>query len=92
MCIYLGKNARHQAITWNNVDLSSVRFLAIHLRALSLDDVKIPINKMRLKIAILKWHLGLAGADELKLGGGYNSQFDRLASGDIGWSLGFDGG
>ena len=31
-------------------------------RALSLDDVKIPINKTRLKIAVLKWHLGLPGA------------------------------
>ena len=35
---------RHQAITWT-VDLSSVRSLGINLRALSLDDVKIPINK-----------------------------------------------
>ena len=32
----------------------------------SLDDVKIPINKTRLKIAVLKWHLGLPGANELK--------------------------
>ena len=35
---------QHQAITWTNVDLSSVRSLGIHLRALSLDDVKKPIN------------------------------------------------
>ena len=46
-----------------NIDLSSVRSLGIHLRALSLDDVKIPINKTRLKIAVLK-HLGLPGANE----------------------------
>ena len=32
---------------------------------LSLDDVKIPIHKMKLKIAVLKWHLGLPGANEL---------------------------
>ena len=42
-----------------------MRSLGIHLRALSLDDVKIPINKTRLKIAVLKWHLGLPGANEL---------------------------
>ena len=57
---------RHKAITWNNVDLLSVRSHGIHLRALSLDDVKIPIDKTRLKIAVLKWHLGLPGANELK--------------------------
>ena len=34
-----------------------MRSLGIHLRALSLDNVKIPINKTRLKIAVLKWHL-----------------------------------
>ena len=57
---------RHQAITWTNVDLSSVMSLGIHLRALSLDNVKKPINKTRLKIAPLKWHPGLPGANELK--------------------------
>ena len=56
---------RHQAITWTNVDLSLLRSLGIHLRALSLDNVKIPINKTRLKIAVLKWHLGPPGANEL---------------------------
>ena len=38
-----------------------------HSRALPLDDVKIPINKTRLKIAVLKWHPGLPGANELML-------------------------
>ena len=42
-----------------------MRSLGNHLRALSLYDVKMPINKTRLKIAILKWHLGLPGANEL---------------------------
>ena len=46
-----------------NVDLSSVRCHGIHLRALSLDDVKIPINKTKLKIAVLTWHPGLPGAN-----------------------------
>ena len=56
---------RHQAITWTNVDLSSMRSLGIHLRALSLDTVKIPVNKTRSKIAVLKWQPGLPGANEL---------------------------
>ena len=43
-----------------------LRSLGIHLRALSLDDVKIPVNKTRLKIAVLKWHPGLPGANEIK--------------------------
>ena len=38
---------RHQAITWTSVDLSSMRSLGIHLRALSLDTVKITVNKTR---------------------------------------------
>ena len=42
-----------------------VRSHGIHLRALSLDDVKIPIDKIRVKIAVLKWHPGLPGANEL---------------------------
>ena len=45
--------------------LSSVRSHGIHLRGLSLDDVKIPIDNTRLKIAVLKWHPGLPGANEL---------------------------
>ena len=56
---------RHQAITWTNIDLSSVRSLGIHLRASLLDNMKIPINKTRLKIAVLKWHPGLPRASEL---------------------------
>ena len=49
--------------------------LGIQLRALSLDDVKIPINKTRLKIAVLKWHLGLPGANELTYAQGHRGQW-----------------
>ena len=45
---------QHQAITWTNVDLSSVRSYGIHLRALSKEDLKNPISKTRLKIAFFK--------------------------------------
>ena len=43
-----------------------MRSHGIHIGAISLDDVKIPINKTRLNIAVLKWHPGLPGANELK--------------------------
>ena len=43
--------------------------LGIHLRALSLNDVEIPIDKTRLKISVLKWHLGLPGSIELTRSG-----------------------
>ena len=43
-----------------------MKSLGIHLSVSSLDDVKIPIIKTRLKIAVLKWHPGLPGANELK--------------------------
>ena len=33
-------------------------------QALSLDDVKIPIKKYRLKISVLKWHPGLPAINE----------------------------
>ena len=42
-----------------------MRSHGIHLRALSLDDVKIPIDWTRLKIAVLKWHPSLPAANEL---------------------------
>ena len=46
----------HQAITWTNVDFSSGRSFGNHLRALSQEDLKIPISKARLKITFLKSH------------------------------------
>ena len=44
----------HQAITWTNVGWSSVRSCGIHRRALSWEDLKIPISKTRLKITFLE--------------------------------------
>ena len=55
----------HQATTWTNADFSFVRSHGIHQGALSLEDLKKPINKTRLKIAVLKWHPSLPGANEL---------------------------
>ena len=38
-----------------------LRSHGIHMSVLSLEDLKKPINKTRLKIADLKWHPGLPG-------------------------------
>ena len=56
---------RHQAITWTNADLSSVRSCGIHRRALSWEDLYIPISKTRLKVTFLESHSDLPGASEL---------------------------
>ena len=41
---------RHQAFTWTNFDLSSVRSFDIHMRAISLEIPQPSISKIRLKI------------------------------------------
>ena len=48
---------RHQAITWNNVDLSSMRPKDIHLNMISLGISQPSIVKMNLKITKLKFLL-----------------------------------
>ena len=45
---------RHLAITWTNVDLSSVRSSGIHLRAISLEIPQPPFAKVSLQITYLK--------------------------------------
>ena len=52
---------RHHTITRTNVDLSSIWTLSNHLRISSLEDLKIPISKARLKIKFLKSHQDLPG-------------------------------
>ena len=58
---------RHQAITWTNVALSSVRFSGIHLRAISSEIPQLPFTKVSLKITFLKLNWNLPGANELSL-------------------------
>ena len=58
---------RHQAITWTNVDLSSVRSTVIHLRAISSEVPQPPFAKVSLKITYLKLNWNLPGANELML-------------------------
>ena len=57
---------RHQAITWTNVDLSSVRSSGIYLRAISYEIPQPPFIKFSLKITYLKLIWNLPGANELK--------------------------
>ena len=59
---------RHQAITWTNVDLSSVRFSGIHLRAISQEIPQPSITKIHLKITYSKFHSNFPGANELSNG------------------------
>ena len=56
---------RHQAITWTNVDWSSVKSTDIHIRAISQEMPQPPITKIYLKITCLKFHANFPGADEL---------------------------
>ena len=55
----------HQAITWTNVDLSSVRSCGINLRAILKEIPRPPFTKISLKITYLKSNLNLPGANEL---------------------------
>ena len=55
---------RHQAITWTNVDLSSIAYSDIHMRAI-LQEIPQPwIPKISLKINHLKFPSNLPGANE----------------------------
>ena len=52
---------RHQTITWTNVDLSPKVFCGIHLRAFSLEELKIIIYEMSLKNTLVKLQSHLTG-------------------------------
>ena len=56
----------HQAITWSNVDLSSVRSSQdIHLKASSQEILQSSISEIIWKIKYLKYHSNFPGANEL---------------------------
>ena len=54
--IPVGCNWRHQAITWTNIDWSSVMLSDIHIRLISQDMPQPSVAKIRLKIMYLKFH------------------------------------
>ena len=56
---------RHQAITWTNVDWSSVKSSDIHIRAISKEMTQPSITKICLKITCLKCHSNFPGVNEL---------------------------
>ena len=56
----------HQAITWTNVDLSWVRVYDNHLTAISPEISQASIDDISFKIAYLKFHSNLPGANELR--------------------------
>ena len=58
---------RHQAITWANVDLSSVRASGIHLSANSQEIPQPPITEISLKIIYVKFQANLPGANGLTM-------------------------
>ena len=58
---------RHQAITWTNVDLSSVRSCGIHLGAISEERLEISILDLTLKNTNLKLQPHHPRANELRL-------------------------
>ena len=61
---YIG-SGRHQAITWTNVDSTSVRSSDIHLRASSQEITQPSITEIIRKIKYLKLDLNFPGANEL---------------------------
>ena len=58
---------QHQAITWTNVDWSSVKSSDIHIRAISQETPQPSITKIFLKITYQKFHSTFPGANELKV-------------------------
>ena len=59
------KKWRHQAITWTNVGLSSIRPSDIHLRSVSQEIPHPSVIEISLKIFCLKFHSNFPGANEL---------------------------
>ena len=57
----------HQAITWTNVNWSSVESSDIHIRAVSQEMPQPSISKICLKIACLKFHSNFPGPNVLLL-------------------------
>ena len=54
-----------QAITFTNVDLSSLRYSDVHLRAISPDMSQPSVTKISLNIIFLRFYWNLPGANEL---------------------------
>ena len=58
---------RHQAITWINVDWSSVTSSGIHIWAISQEMPQLSVTKIYLNITYMKFHSNIPEANELTL-------------------------
>ena len=58
---------RHQAITWTNADLSSLRSSDVHMRAISLEISQPSVTKISLKSISLRFYWNLPWANELNV-------------------------
>ena len=67
---------QHQAITWTNVDWSSVKSSDINIRAISQEMSQPSITKICLKITCLKFHSNFPGSNELTQLHGRNKKHD----------------
>ena len=71
---------RHQAITWTNVDLTSLMSSDVHLRAISLEISQPSVTKISLKVIFLRFYWSLTGANELILQVFISSSYRKLIS------------
>ena len=80
-----GNGWRHQAITWTNVDLSTVRPSDIHLRASSQEIPRPSITDIIRKIKYLKFHSNFPGVNELIYWHRYNRAPCNWSNTDFPW-------
>ena len=62
-----GNGLLHQAITWTNVDLPSVRYIGIHFHTILQEILQPSITKISWKITFLKFLGNPPGANELSV-------------------------
>ena len=78
---------RHQSITWTNVDLSSVRFSGIHLRAISQKIHQPLISELVWKLTYLKFRSNLPGTNELSCKTFYSEILSNLYAPRLCWNI-----
>ena len=57
----------HQAITWTNIDWTSLRSSDVYLRAISLDTSQPSVTKISLQLIFLRFYWNLPGDNELNI-------------------------
>ena len=77
---------RHQAITWTNVDLPSVRSIGIHLSTILQEILQPSITKISWKITFWKFLWNLPGTNELSHQGDVSVMDGMLGSNEPHWA------